>query len=157
MSATPSKIQDYAIIGDGRSAALVSNRGAIDWLCWPRFDSAAIFAALLDPNLGGHWRIRPVQDGTVTRRYLDRTNVLETKFSTSTGTIALTDFMAVASEEQKAARLWPEHELVRQIACAEGEVKLTVIATGLGTPGFRPAAPVTDGDSLEPPSFLRDL
>lgn len=82
--------------------------------------------AILDPNRGGHWRIRPAQDGTISRRYLDRTNVLETRFSTSTGTIALTDFMAVASKEQKGERLWPEHELVRQIECEEGEVELTV-------------------------------
>ena len=75
MSAEVPKIQDYAIIGNGRSAALVSNRGAIDWLCWPRFDSAAIFAAILDPKIGGHWSVRPAQQSNTSRRYIDNTNV----------------------------------------------------------------------------------
>jgi GH15 family glucan-1,4-alpha-glucosidase len=53
------KIQDYAIIGNGRSAALISKRGSVDWLCWPRFDSPSIFGAIVDPKVGGCWRIRP--------------------------------------------------------------------------------------------------
>ncbi|PYK12042.1 MAG: hypothetical protein DME65_05360 [Verrucomicrobia bacterium] len=76
MSAELPKIQDYAIIGNGRSAALISTRGSIDWLCWPRFDSASIFAAILDRNVGGHWNIRPAQRFETTRRYIDNTNVL---------------------------------------------------------------------------------
>lgn len=100
MNAEPPKIQDYAIIGDGRSAALVSNSGSIDWLCWPRFDSAAIFAAMLDPDAGGRWSISPSDESKVTRRYLDKTNVLETTFSTSTAKIVLSDFMPVTSEER---------------------------------------------------------
>ena len=73
------RINDYALIGDGRSAALVSCAGSIDWLCWPRFDSPPIFAALLDPD-GGSWCIRPRAQGHTTRRYVDDTNVLETLF-----------------------------------------------------------------------------
>jgi GH15 family glucan-1,4-alpha-glucosidase len=61
MAAEVSKIQDYAIIGNGRSAGLTSKRGSLDWLCWPLFDSPSIFAAILDPNVGGHWTIRPAQ------------------------------------------------------------------------------------------------
>src|SRR4051812_26408286 len=95
------KIQDYALIGDGRSAALVSNRGSIDWLCWPRFDSSSIFAALLDPEVGGSWSIRPIGSAQTKRHYLDDTNVLETEFSTETGKMVLTDFMPVTSERNK--------------------------------------------------------
>lgn len=122
----PNKIQDYAIVGDGRSAALISNRGSIDWLCWPRFDSGSIFAAILDPDIGGYWSIRPAQDSRATRRYIHNTNVLETKFIVPSGKIVLTDFMPVTSEEKKKQRLWPEHELVRQIKCEHGEVELIV-------------------------------
>src|SRR2546423_2465731 len=120
------KIQDYAIIGDGRSAALVSNRGSIDWLCWPRFDSASIFGAIIDPTIGGHWSIRPSENAETSRHYIEDTNVLETYFSTASGKIVLTDFMPVASEEEKKQRLWPEHELVRQVKGEEGEVQLIV-------------------------------
>lgn len=120
------KIQDYAIIGDGRSAALISNRGSIDWLCWPRFDSAAIFAAILDPDIGGRWQIRPLPNGETSRRYLERTNVLETTYTTPAGTIVLTDFMPVTSEEEKGKQLWPEHEILRLVECRQGAVDLQI-------------------------------
>ena len=126
MVAEVSKIQDCAIIGDGRSAALVSNQGSIDWLCWPRFDSASIFAAIVDPHIGGRWSIRPTQASQVSRRYIDRTNVLETTFTGETGKIILTDFMPVTSEERKRSFLWPEHELLRQIKCDEGKVEVMI-------------------------------
>src|SRR5438093_4406465 len=95
MAAEMPKIQDYAIVGNGRSAALVSKRGSIDWLCWPRFDSASIFAALLDRERGGRWSISPSCNCTVDRHYVPDTNVLETRFSAATGTIVLTDLMPV--------------------------------------------------------------
>ncbi|HEX8898851.1 MAG TPA: trehalase-like domain-containing protein, partial [Chthoniobacterales bacterium] len=120
------RIQDYAIIGNGRSAALVSRAGSIDWLCWPRFDSGSIFAAILDPNVGGSWTIRTTADAEIERRYIDNTNVLETRFRTASGTIVLTDFMPVASEEEKRKRLWPEHEIIRSVKCEQGEVDLLV-------------------------------
>ena len=117
MNTASPKIQDYAVIGDGRSAALISNRGSIDWLCWPRFDSPSIFAAILDAEVGGYWSIRPEQESKVSRRYLDKTNVLETTFACDSAKIILTDFMSVTSERIKRERLWPEHELVRQLRC----------------------------------------
>jgi len=120
------KIQDYAIIGDGRSAALISNRGSIDWLCWPRFDSASIFAAIVDRKTGGYWSIRPDGDSQFSRHYIADTNVLETTFIASSGKVVLTDFMPVTSEEEKRKWLWPEHELVRQIKCTQGEMELIV-------------------------------
>jgi GH15 family glucan-1,4-alpha-glucosidase len=119
------KIQDYAIIGDGRSAALISNRGSIDWLCWPRFDSPSIFGAIVDSKIGGHWSIRPAHEARVSRRYLDKTNVLETTFACDSAKIILTDFMSVTSEQNKRKRLWPEHELVRQIRCEGGDADIT--------------------------------
>src|SRR6266480_3584425 len=97
-----------------------------DWLCWPRFDSASIFGAILDSKIGGRWSICPWGDAQLSRRYLDKTNVLETTFSKESGEIALTDFMPVTSEEKKRSFLWPEHELVRQIKCTQGEIELIV-------------------------------
>lgn len=125
MMPTP-KIQDYAAIGDGRSAALVSRDGSIDWLCWPRFDSPSFFGRLLDWDIGGAWSIAPTEPKTVERRYLDETNVLETRFHAATGSIVLTDFMSAASEVEKRPMLWPEHELVRKVECERGEVEVQV-------------------------------
>ena len=124
MTADVPRIQDYAIIGDGRSAALISNRGSIDWLCWPRFDSPSIFGAIVDPKIGGHWSIRPANDSKVTRRYIENTNVLETTFARDTAKIILTDFMSITSEENKRERLWPEHEIIRQIKCEGGDAEI---------------------------------
>ncbi len=94
------EIGDYALIGDCRSAALVSRAGSIDWLCWPRFDSAACFAALLGDASHGRWAIAPVSVATrATRRYRDGSLVLETVFATPTGEVAVVDFMPVGGGE----------------------------------------------------------
>jgi GH15 family glucan-1,4-alpha-glucosidase len=120
------KIQDYAAIGDGRSVALISRHGSLDWLCWPRFDSPSLFAGLLDARVGGAWSISPTEPAQVERRYLEDTNVLQTRFHTATGLLALTDFMPAASEEEKRRMLWPEQELVRRVECARGEIEVQV-------------------------------
>src|SRR5438132_5385198 len=86
-----SEIQDYGIIGDCRAAALVSKYGSIDWLCWPRIDSPAIFAALLDQQRGGYWQVSPSEKYGVSRRYLEDSNVLETQFRTANGVVCVTD------------------------------------------------------------------
>jgi GH15 family glucan-1,4-alpha-glucosidase len=92
----PSPIADYALIGDGQTAALVDKRGSIDWLCWPRFDSPACFAALLGTRENGFWRVAPeIPPLRVTRHYWPDTMVLETLFDTAAGTVALIDFMAI--------------------------------------------------------------
>jgi GH15 family glucan-1,4-alpha-glucosidase len=119
-------IGDYALIGDCRSAALVSRDGSLDWLCWPRFDSPSIFAALLDSHRGGRFTIAPVADFTATRRYLTGTAVLETTFTTASGVVRLTDLMPVASERDKARELWPDHELLRKVECVEGSVEIEI-------------------------------
>ena len=121
-----SPIDDYAVIGDCRSAALVSCEGSIDWLCWPRFDSPSIFAALLDSDHGGRFQIQPSGDFRSERRYLPETNVLETTFRTDTGAVALRDLMPVASEEDKHAALTAEHEILREIEGLEGTVELAI-------------------------------
>jgi len=91
------RIEDYALIGDCKTAALVGRDGSIDWLCWPRFDSAAFFAALLGTAENGRWRIAPDQPLVgVRRRYRPGTLVLETEFETATGRVAVIDFMPPA-------------------------------------------------------------
>ncbi len=117
--ATPA-IEDYALIGNCRTAALVSNRGSIDWLCAPRFDSPSLFAALLDPDRGGRFQVAPRETRRTTRRYLPHTNVLQTVFETSRGVVELTDFMPVASEQRQCAEFWAEHEILRRVRCREG-------------------------------------
>ncbi|WP_341315807.1 glycoside hydrolase family 15 protein [Paraburkholderia sp. IMGN_8] len=91
----PALIEDYALIGDGHTAALVSREGSVDWLCWPRFDSGACFAALLGTPENGRWLISPVSDTPpkITRRYRGETLILETDFETPEGAVTLIDFM----------------------------------------------------------------
>jgi GH15 family glucan-1,4-alpha-glucosidase len=91
------RIEDYAMIGDCETAALVGRDGSIDWLCWPRFDSAACFAALLGTSDNGRWLLAPKsQPLEVTRRYRPGTLILETEFRTETGTAVVIDFMPPA-------------------------------------------------------------
>src|SRR5215217_9755295 len=120
-------IDDYALIGDCRSAGLVSRYGSLDWLCLPRFDSPSIFAAVLDASEGGRFLVRPVGEFRTERRYLPDTNVLETDFRTPTGACVLRDLMPVSSEEDKRAHLTPEHEVLRQLEGLEGEVEVEIL------------------------------
>jgi len=88
------KIEDYALLGDLHTAALVSTAGSIDWLCLPRFDSPAAFAALLHNHEAGHWRLAPAGAGTcAARRYAGNTLVLETDWETADGAVRVIDFM----------------------------------------------------------------
>jgi GH15 family glucan-1,4-alpha-glucosidase len=119
-------LADYAVIGDSRSAALVSNRGSVDWLCWPRFDSGSLFAAIVDAAAGGHFQIAPAGSFDAARRYLDRSNVLVTDFETRDGTLRVTDLMTVFGEDDKRHVLVPEHELLRLVECVRGEVDVEV-------------------------------
>ena len=86
-------IEDYAVIGDRRTAALVGTNGSVDWLCLPRFDSAACLAGLLGTDDHGHWQFEPDARYTTTRRYVGSSAVLETTFTTADGVVTLTDLM----------------------------------------------------------------
>ncbi len=99
-------IEDYGLIGDCESAALVGRDGSIDWLCWPRFDSEACFAALLGTERNGRWRIAPADPAArVTRRYQENTLILETLFETAEGAVRLVDFMPLARRGGEVVRL----------------------------------------------------
>jgi len=124
MSTTP--IADYALLSDRHSAALVSRDGSIDWLCFPRFDSPSILGRLLGDE-AGHWSIGATSATQVTRRYLDRTMVLETTFRTPTGTVVITDALAMGDGNRghELGRSAP-HLLLRRATCVEGEVELSL-------------------------------
>lgn len=100
------RIEDYGLIGDTQTAALVSTEGSIDWLCFPRFDSGACFAALLGHPNHGRWRITPGDHvRTVVRRYRGPSLILETEFTTDSGTVRLIDFMPIRGTEPDVVRI----------------------------------------------------
>jgi GH15 family glucan-1,4-alpha-glucosidase len=101
----PSRIEDYALIGDCKSAALVSRDGSIDWLCWPRFDSEACFAALLGTNDHGRWLVAAQGEAKITRRYQPGTLILETSFETPDGAVTLIAFMPFRTDYSEIVRL----------------------------------------------------
>ena len=92
-------IGDYALLSDCRSAALVSRSGSVDWLCFPRFDGPSVFCRLLDPA-GGRFAIRPTGEFEASRRYADQSMVLETTFTTDTGSVTLVDGLAMGANER---------------------------------------------------------
>jgi GH15 family glucan-1,4-alpha-glucosidase len=99
-------LEDYALIGDCETAALVSRSGSIDWLCWPRFDSAACFAALLGTAEHGRWLIEASDPGArITRRYRDHTLILETLVETAAGAVTVIDFMPPRGRNSDIVRL----------------------------------------------------
>lgn len=121
------KIENYALIGDCETAALVGRNGSIDWLCWPAFDSDACFAAILGTHKNGRWLVAPSDDvTTISRRYLGDTLILETRFETKSGTVALIDFMPPRGKAS---------DIVRLVRGVSGTVKMRmelVIRFGFG-------------------------
>lgn len=110
------RIEDYAVIGDCRTAALVCRNGSIDWLCLPRFDSAACFAALLGTKDNGRWLIEPAAKSfTCSRRYRGDTMILETLFETRTGAVRVIDFMPPGT---------PDCAIVRIVECVRGQMDM---------------------------------
>lgn len=112
-------IEDYAMIGDCRTAALISKQGSIDWLCVPHFDSPACFAALLGSSDHGHWSISPAEPvRKITRRYRPGTLILETEFETRSGSVLLIDCMTPPSDDVP--------ELIRVVVGKRGEVAMNL-------------------------------
>jgi len=170
----PSKIEDYALIGDCETAALVSRDGSIDWLCWPRFDSGACFAALLGTPDHGRWRIAPAapqgEVRAVHRRYLPGTLVLETVFETDSGTVSLTDLMPTRLPGTPSARS-DTSDLVRIVRGLSGTVDIRMDLTlrfdyGASVPwvsrvseatGVAADGPCHPDDTLGPDCVLRAI
>lgn len=121
------KIEYYALIGDCETAALVGRNGSIDWLCWPAFDSDACFAAILGTHKNGRWLVAPSDDvTTISRRYRGETLILETRFETKSGIVALIDFMPPRGKAS---------DIVRLVRGVSGTVKMRmelVIRFGFG-------------------------
>jgi alpha,alpha-trehalase len=119
-------IADFGLLADCNGSALVDRAGSIDWLCMPRYDSAAIFARLLDAD-AGHWSIRPAVAFDAERRYLPGSLAIETTFTTDTGTVQLIDVMA-AAERQRGHDLGFDapHELLRAVEGVEGDVPMVM-------------------------------
>jgi GH15 family glucan-1,4-alpha-glucosidase len=114
------RIEDYAIVGDMQSVALVCTDGSVDWLCLPRFDSEACFAALLGTEDNGHWRIAPASaQATASRRYAGDTLILETQWDTADGVVRVTDFMPPRADGQPPV-------LVRIVTGVSGTVDMEV-------------------------------
>ncbi|MGQ0713445.1 MAG: glycoside hydrolase family 15 protein [Gemmatimonadaceae bacterium] len=110
------RIEDYALLGDCETAALVSRDGSIDWLCWPRFDSGACFAALLGGPEHGRWKLAPRDaNATSTRRYRGDTLILDTSFVSGDGAVTVTDFMPLRG---------PMSDLVRIVRGTRGRVEM---------------------------------
>jgi GH15 family glucan-1,4-alpha-glucosidase len=111
----PAPIEDYAMISDCQSAALINKDGAIDWLCFPRYDSPSMFGAMLGDTRHGHWGLRPADPAaTATRAYLDGTFVLVTRWTTATGEAEVTEFMPYGNRRA---------DIVRRITGISGEVE----------------------------------
>jgi GH15 family glucan-1,4-alpha-glucosidase len=122
-------IEDYGLIGDTHSAALVSRDGSIDWLCLPRFDSPSCFGAILDPTVGGHWRISPESgDFSTDRSYRRDSMVLETTFHTSTGSSTLIDCLPLEGGDDRGdpRTVQPRDVVVRVIRGRSGSVPMTM-------------------------------
>ncbi|WP_037582961.1 glycoside hydrolase family 15 protein [Stigmatella aurantiaca] len=112
------RIEDHGVIGDLRTVALVGSDGTLDWLCYPYFDSPSVFAALLDPERGGHFRIAPAREGATCKQfYWPDTNVLVTRFYSPEGVGELVDFMPVVENGNEHAR-----EVVRRVRVVRGHM-----------------------------------
>ncbi|MFM0339811.1 glycoside hydrolase family 15 protein [Paraburkholderia fungorum] len=133
-------IEDYGLLGDGETAALLGKDGSIDWLCWPRFDDDACFAALLGTDDHGHWSLAPVDDATTqSRRYQDDTLVMETDFQTAGGDVRVVDFMPLRRTFSS---------LVRIVVGLQGTVKMRSVVRLRFDYGALPPWSAAEGDGM---------
>ena len=136
------RIEDHALLGDCHSAALVARSGAVEWACFPRFDSPAVFSGILDPERGGSFLVAPeAGQAEATRRYLDDSNVLVTRFETPQGVLELTDCMPVRRFEvdDDPGRPASAHAILRRARCLEGRVAVrAAVAPRFEYGGFVP-------------------
>lgn len=133
------RIGDHALIGDCHSLALVGRDGAIEWACFPRFDSPAVFASILDEGRGGHFKLGPAttratatssagQPARMSRHYIEDTNVLVTTFETATGSLEMTDFMPTGHDAAAGpTSVRSHHGIVRLARCTAGEVDVEAV------------------------------
>ena len=122
-------IQDYAVIGDTHSAALINSDGSLDWACLPHFNSGAVFLRILDDEKGGHCAVTAERVKSRSRRYLPATNILETTFTTASGVLQLTDFMPLRRRQEPTHAgqdVDSDHQIVRLLRCTSGSVEADV-------------------------------
>ncbi|HJP65310.1 MAG TPA: glycoside hydrolase family 15 protein [Actinomycetota bacterium] len=144
------RIGDYALIGDCHSAALVGRDGSIDWACFPRFDSPALFCRILDEERGGAFLLAPAEPSrAVSRKYLRDTNVLVSTFDASGGTLEVTDCMPVAPlDPEVPTRVGTRRAILRRARCTEGSVDVSAVVAprfeyGAFIPRFSPRSPTS--------------
>src|SRR5206468_4015922 len=122
------RIGDYALIGDCHSSALVGRDGSIDWACFPRFDSRAVFCRILDEDRGGSFQVSPAGIRETRRAYLEDTNVLVTTFVCEGGELELTDCMPVAPlDTGNPTDVTSCRAILRRLRCTEGAVAADVV------------------------------
>ena len=120
-------LEDYGIISNLETCALIGRDGSIDWCCFPHLESPSIFASILDAERGGYFAVRPTHAFESEQQYIDRTNVLQTQFQTDSGQVTVTDFMPVPMDNQ------PDHlpyrALYRKVTCPSGTTELELTVT----------------------------
>ena len=120
------RLEDYGIIGNLETCALVGNDGSIDWCCFPHLESPSVFAAILDAERGGHFWVSPNYSAQVKQAYLEDTNILQTTFQSESGTVVLTDFMPVIEGSYSDASGIVVRAILRKIECTSGSVEMQV-------------------------------
>lgn len=147
-------LEDYGVVGDGRTAALIARDGSVDWLCLPRFDSASVFAALLDAQRGGAWTLRPAIPFTSRAEYVPETNVLVTTYEDGESVVRLTDFMPPSAPSPVLLRKLEAVSGMTTFVCrfiprpdyARRSPDLRATPTGVAGPGYSLAldAPISE-------------
>lgn len=122
---TYKKLSEYSVVGNTHTLALISNEASIDWLCLPRFDSQSTFASILDSEKGGSFQIKPTKKYESSSKYESETNILVTKFKTSSGEVRITDFMPIHIDKKRKFHV--SDDLHRIVECTKGEVELETI------------------------------